>query len=97
AEMSRSGGEPLSGAANLFHAPGTLIAELQRSLDAGTAALEYWTNQDASYLWVVTADGVHAYKLPGADKLSPLARQLTHDLTAPFTAASSSPEALATA
>ncbi|HZZ37564.1 MAG TPA: CHAT domain-containing tetratricopeptide repeat protein [Acidobacteriaceae bacterium] len=97
AEMSRSGGESLSGSADLFHAPGKLIGELQRSLGAGTAALEYWINEDAGYLWVVTADSVHAYQLPGTDKLSPLARQLTHDLTAPFITESPGPEALAAA
>jgi CHAT domain-containing protein/tetratricopeptide (TPR) repeat protein len=97
AEMSRSGAAPLAGTAGLFDTPGALIGRLQRSLDGGTAALEYWTNEDVSYLWVVTADAVHAYTLPGAGKLSPLARELTHDLALPFNTEYATPEAFAAA
>jgi CHAT domain-containing protein len=95
AQTSRSAAAPLSGTTALFHTPGALIATLQRSLGGGTAALEYWTDADASYLWVVTADALHAYRLPGAAKLSPLARELTHDLTAPVSTQFASPEAYA--
>lgn len=96
-EMSQKGGPSLSGTAGLFHSSGELIGKLQGSLGAGTAALEYWTNEDASYLWVVTADSFHAYKLAGAARLSPLARELTHDITAPFSTEFSSPEKYAAA
>ncbi|MGA8160470.1 MAG: CHAT domain-containing protein [Acidobacteriaceae bacterium] len=97
AEMSRSGPASLSGTADLFHAPGELIGRLQRTLDARTAVLEFWTNEDVSYLWVVTADSVHAYRLPGTAKLRPLAGQMTHDLTAPFSTEFPTPEAFAAA
>ncbi|MGA7523163.1 MAG: CHAT domain-containing protein [Acidobacteriaceae bacterium] len=95
--MRRSGTASLSGSAGLFASPGALIGTLQRNLDGRTAALEYWTNDDASYLWVITADSFHAYTLPGAGKLSPLVQQLTHDLTGPFSREFSSPEAFASA
>lgn len=97
AEMNRSGESSLSATSGLFHSPDELIGRLQRSLNAGTAALEYWTNDDNAYLWVVTTNSVHAYRLPGAAKLSPLARQLTHDLTAPFSTEYATPEAFAAA
>lgn len=97
AEMSQSGTQPVAGSTAVFHAPGELIGELQRNLGGTTAALEYWTDEDASYLWVVTADSLHAYRLPGAAKLNPLARHLTHDLTAPFNTQFASPEAYAAA
>ena len=96
AEVSRSGAS-FSGAASLFHAPGELIARLQKNLDRQSAALEYWTHDDASYLWVVTSDSLHAYKLPGAGKLNAAARQLNDDLAAPFKTPPSSPDAFAAA
>lgn len=97
AEMSRNAQAPLSGTASLFHSTGELVGELQRNLDAGSAALEYWTNEDASYLWVVTTGSLHAYRLPGTGRLGPLARQLTQDLTAPFSTEFSTPQAFAAA
>ncbi|MGA8531553.1 MAG: CHAT domain-containing protein [Acidobacteriaceae bacterium] len=96
AEMSRSTAA-LPGAADLFRSSGQLIGKLQPSLSPRTAALEYWTNEDASYLWVVTADSLHAYRLAGAGKLSLLAQELTQDLSAPFSTEFSTPEAFAAA
>lgn len=96
AELSR-GGASLSAATGLFHTPGALIGRLQKDLDGQTAALEYWTNDDASYLWVVTADSIHAYVLPGTGRISPVTRQMNRDLAAPFRAEPSSPEAFSAA
>ncbi len=96
AELNR-GGASLSGAASLFHTPGALIGKIQRNLDSKSAALEYWTNDDGSYLWVVTTDSIHVWKLPGAEKLSAMARQINRDLAAPFQGEPSSPEAFSAA
>lgn len=96
AEMNRDAAPSLSGTADLLRS-GELIQRLQHHLDSRTAVLEYWTNDDASYLWVVTPDSLRAYRLPGTTRLNPLARQLTRDLAAPFSGEFSGPEAFAAA
>ncbi len=72
AEMSRSGAVALIGLGGaLSCSRRSRFRRLQRNLGGRNAALEYWTNDDASYLWVVTADSLHAYRLPGADAAEP--------------------------
>ena len=97
AERSRSSAPSLAGSASLFRSPPELIGKLQRSLNARSVALEYWTNEDASYLWAITPDSVHAFRLQGEGKLSPLARQMTRELSAPFNTEFSSPQDFAAA
>lgn len=98
AAMSRNQqGMGISGAAELFRSPDALLRRLQRKLGPETAALEYWTNQDESYLWVITAASLHAYRLAGAEKLSLPEEQLRRDLTATPRPEASTPEAFSAA
>jgi CHAT domain-containing protein len=44
--------------------------------------LEYSLGEDQSYLWVVTADSLHSYALPGRAELEALARRAYQELSA---------------
>jgi CHAT domain-containing protein len=53
------------------------LIEVQRLLDAKTAFLEYFVGKEASYLFVVTQDGLYAHKLPAPkERLARLAGDL---------------------
>ena len=60
------------------------IAVLQRSLlDDGSVLLEYHVDPGKSFLWVMTAESLASFELPGSEQLEPLAhaasRQLSRD------------------
>jgi CHAT domain-containing protein len=52
------------------------LAELQKELDARTVALEYSLGREASYLFVVTANGIRAIRLDRRDVIEGVARRL---------------------
>jgi CHAT domain-containing protein len=55
------------------------IAEIQAQLGSDTLVLEYALGRSNSYLWVITADSFHGYRLPARDAIEPLARR-AHEL-----------------
>jgi CHAT domain-containing protein len=57
-------------------------AQLEELVEPGTALLEYDLGRPRSYLWVVTAQGLESYTLPGEDVITPLARELHERLSA---------------
>lgn len=61
-----------------------LIAQLQAQLDPSTALLEYWTGDNASYLWVVASTSVHSYTLPRSGAMNALVGRLTAESLTPF-------------
>jgi CHAT domain-containing protein/tetratricopeptide (TPR) repeat protein len=73
----------------------SLIAQLQSRLDPATVLLEYWTGDDASYLWVVTPTSVHSYTLPRSEAMNALVGRLTAESLTPFGAAPGSAEQFA--
>lgn len=71
-----SGSTPVNGA--LLRS----IAELRRSLlDDGTVLLEYHLDPGKSFLWVVTAESVASFELPGSEQLEPLVRAASGQLS----------------
>ena len=48
----------------------------QKLLDSNTVLLEYWLSEKESYLWEVTADEIHSYRLPAGKRLDRLASRL---------------------
>ncbi|MGH9764940.1 MAG: tetratricopeptide repeat protein, partial [Blastocatellia bacterium] len=58
------------------------LADIQKSVDAGTVLLEYALGTSRSYLWVVTPDSFHSFELPAGGKLEAEARNLYSLLTA---------------
>ncbi len=58
------------------------IADLQRSLlDDGSVLLEYHVDPGKSFLWVVTAESVASFELPGGEQLEPLAHAASGQLS----------------
>ncbi len=58
------------------------VQEIQSLLDADTLLLEYALGDERSYLWVVSADGITGYELPGRLKIEEAARRAVKGLTA---------------
>lgn len=50
-------------------APASLVRAV---LDQQTALVEYWVGTRRSYLWIVTAEGVHSFRLPNQNVLEAL-------------------------
>lgn len=74
--------------------PSFAVKGLQRLLDRDTLFLEYHLGTPHSDLWVVSADGVQSFELPGTEALDPLLRSAWERLAgreAPGEAASGSP------
>lgn len=58
------------------------IADLQRSLlDDGSALLEYHVDPGKSFLWVLTAESVASFELPGSEQLESLAHAASDQLS----------------
>jgi CHAT domain-containing protein/uncharacterized protein HemY len=58
------------------------IADLQRSLlDDGSVLLEYHVDPGKSFLWVLTAESVASFELPGSEQLEPLAHAASGQLS----------------
>lgn len=72
------------------HLRSSLVSQLQQRLGSDAALLEYWTDKDVSYLWVVTATSLRSFTLPGLRELEPMATTLSDTLASPFTHAPSS-------
>jgi CHAT domain-containing protein/Tfp pilus assembly protein PilF len=51
------------------------IDEIRELLDEHTALLEYALGKDGSFLFVVTRDSLHTYRLPSADEITRLVRE----------------------
>lgn len=65
--------------ADLTHPPPITVAEIQkRLLDPRAVLLEYWLSEPQSYLWEVTPQHVHTYRLPAATSLEASAAMLRH-------------------
>lgn len=77
-------------------AAGNPVSRLQEQLGAHTSLLEYWTDREASYLWVVSEGSVRSFMLPGSAQLGALTSRLTRELVGPFVARTPSAEAFAT-
>ncbi len=58
------------------------IGDLQRSLlNDGSVLLEYQVDPGKSFLWVVTAESVASFELPGSEQLEPLAHAASGQLS----------------
>ena len=56
--------------------------EIQQQLDADSVLLEYSLGEEQSYLWLVAADSIKTYALPGRQQIEKVARQVYESLTA---------------
>jgi CHAT domain-containing protein len=56
--------------------------QIQGLLDSGTVLLEYSLGEKKSYLWVVSADSIKSFDLPGREEIEAQARQIYELLTA---------------
>ena len=83
--------ETAAGARSLL----SLVPRIQSRPGPHTALLEYWTDQDASYLWAIGPRSLRAFTLPGSLELRPLASSLTAELASPFARAPDSVEQFA--
>ena len=53
------------------------VDEIQNQLlDANAVLLEYWLSEKESYLWAVTADSVHSFRLPAEKHIDTLSSRL---------------------
>jgi CHAT domain-containing protein/tetratricopeptide (TPR) repeat protein len=77
------------------HLLSKLMPEIQGRLGMGITLLEYWTDENASYLWVVTAKSVRCFTLPAASALGPLVSRMTTELVSSFSHAPASVEQFA--
>lgn len=67
--------------AALMQAPNIELKDIQHALDADTVLLEYFLNQDRSYVWAITATTIASYELPPAKTIEALAQQAYAALT----------------
>ncbi|MEO6052189.1 MAG: CHAT domain-containing tetratricopeptide repeat protein [Pyrinomonadaceae bacterium] len=62
--------------------PSTLNAkQIQQLLDSGTVLLEYSLGEKKGYLWVVSAESITSFDLPGRDELEKHARKVYELMT----------------
>jgi CHAT domain-containing protein/tetratricopeptide (TPR) repeat protein len=61
--------------------PGSTPGWQRSLLDDGSALLEYYVDRGKSFLWVVTADSLASFELPGGDQLEPLVRAASRQLS----------------
>ena len=67
-----------------IHYPSPLRVEaIQRMLDEQTALLEYTLGAEGSYLFVVSRDSIHSYRLPQASEINPLVEDVRRALSHP--------------
>ena len=70
--------------AALMHPQPLKIAEIQTQLlDNDTVLLEYFLGDRNSYLWAVTPDSLHSFRLPGRTEIEASAREAYDLLTSP--------------
>ncbi len=70
--------------AELLHPAALTLEEIQRRLlDRDASALEYWLGERRSYLWVLSADAVRSFALPGRSLIDAAAADLHATLLAP--------------
>lgn len=56
-------------------APRTVAAYQKLARDAHAVLLEYWLGRDQSYLWAITAQGIHPYRLPAPTRIRTLVEE----------------------
>ncbi len=70
--------------AELTHPAALTLEEIQRDLlDADVSVLEYWLGDEASYLWIVSRDALHAFVLPPRATIERSVAALRSELLAP--------------